>query len=346
MAQLRQVANPPNPFESAHREWLEPPPAARVEIYEERAKSVLSRNESPDIPFRWSCNPYRGCQHGCAYCYARTTHEYLGFGAGTDFESKLVVKVNAPELLAKALSSRKWRGESINFSGATDCYQPLEASYGLTRGCLEVCRDRRNPVGIVTKSFLIVRDVDLLAELHARAGVSVYLSIPFANTETCRKIEPQAPTPARRFEAVRRLREAGIPVGVIVAPIIPGLNDTEVPDILRQAKAAGADRACYSSLRLPGSVSAVFLRTLAMEFPLRARRIEQRIRDGRNGQLDDPRFKNRMRADGPYWESIRALFELWRDRLGLHPPDSPDRYLPEQPEPRAPVDLQLPLFDC
>jgi len=314
---LRRVDNPPNPYLSEHREWLVPPPPARIEVYEETAASILSHNESPDLPFNWSVNPYRGCQHACAYCYARTYHEYLGYGAGTDFDTKLVVKTNAAELLRKSLTHRKWCGETIMFCGITDCYQPIEAAYGITRQCLRVCLEHANPVSIVTKGFLIVRDVELLATLHERAGVTVMISIPFADAETCAKIEPQTPPPARRFEAIRRLSDAGLPVGVFVSPIIPGLTDRNIPEILEQAAEAGATSAAFTALRLPDSVEAVFLARLAEVMPLRLKRIVNRIRDVRGGALNDKRFGHRMRGSGTYWESVKGLFEMSRDRVGL-----------------------------
>ena len=198
----RPVSNPPNPWSTTHVEWLEEPPAVQLEVFEEEAKSILATNDSPDVPFRFSVNPYRGCQHACAYCYARPSHQYLGYGAGTDFDSKIVAKTNAAELLRAALAKRGWRRDWIAFSGVTDCYQPLEASYGLTRACLEVCREFKNPVGIVTKSALVRRDVELLRELDRVASVVVYLSIPFADDATGRAIEPLASAPARRRHPV------------------------------------------------------------------------------------------------------------------------------------------------
>lgn len=314
---LRRIDNPPNPYETRHAEWLEPPPLAKLEVYEESARSILSRNDSPDLPFTWSVNPYRGCQHACAYCYARRTHEYLGYGAGTDFETKLIVKPNAPELLAEAFSHKRWKGESVHFSGATDCYQPLEAAYQITRRCLEVCVSFRNPAMVVTKGFLVVRDAGVLADLNRCAGAGVNVSIPFADAEACRLIEPQAPPPARRFEAIRRLRDAGVPVGVMVSPIIPGLTDHEVPRILEQAAEAGARWASCTPLRLPGSVEAVFVGRLREHMPLRADRVLNRLRDIRGGRLSDSRFGSRFRGTGPYWDSVLALFELNRKALGL-----------------------------
>ena len=313
---LRRVDNPPNPYLSQHAEWLEPP-SAQVEVYEELSGTILSENDSPDVPFRWSVNPYRGCQHACSYCYARPYHEYLGYGAGTDFETKLVVKRNAPQLLAKAFEKKSWRGEPVNFSGITDCYQPLEACYELTRQCLEVCLGFRNPAVVVTKGFLVVRDAELLAKLHAVAGAKVCISIPFASAEVARLMEPQAPPPARRFEAIRRLRDAGVPVGVFVSPVIPGLNDHDIPRILEQAAAAGAQSASITALRLPGNVEKVFVQRLREAMPLRAERIIGRIRDMRGGCLHEPRFGKRMRGQGAYWDSIRDLFTVCRERLGL-----------------------------
>lgn len=314
---LRALDNPPNPYVSAHAEWLEPPPAARLEVFEDRSASILSRNDSPDLPFTWSANPYRGCQHACNYCYARRTHEYFEWGAGTDFETKLLVKPDAAALLRRAFSKRGWKGESVNFSGVTDCYQPLEASYEVTRQCLQVCVAFRNPATVVTKGFLVVRDADVLAELHRAAGAQVFVSIPFADAEMARLFEPFAPPPARRFEAVRRLREAGVPVGVMVAPIIPAVNDRDIPRILEQAAAAGAECASYTALRLPGNVEEVFVSRLREALPLRADHVLSRLRDMRGGRLDDSRFGKRMRGEGAYWESIRNLFQICRQRFGL-----------------------------
>ncbi len=305
---MRRIDNPPNPYCSTHHEWLEQPPPALPEVYEEHARSILSENDSPDIGFRWSVNPYRGCQHGCAYCYARPTHEYLGWGAGTDFETKLVVKVNAPELLRAAFGRRGWKGEYVEFSGGTDCYQPLEAVYRLTRRCLEVCLEAGNPVCVTTKSYLVARDADLLGDLARKAGAHVCISVPYADDRMSRLIEPQAPPPARRFDAMRRLADAGVRVGVLVSPIIPGLNDREIGRVLARAAASGATYAALQALRLPGSVQAVFLKRLREALPLAADRIESRIRDIRGGRLNDARFGERMTGRGPYWESVEALF--------------------------------------
>jgi DNA repair photolyase len=279
---------------------------------------VLTHVDSPDLHFSWSVNPYRGCQHACAYCYARPYHEYLGMGAGTDHDTKIVVKANAAELLRKALSQKSWKREPVTFSGITDCYQPLEAGYGITRACLQVCLEFRNPVAVITKSFLVVRDVDLLAAIDRAAEASVHLSIPFADAKMAALIEPQAPAPQRRFEAVRRLTEAGLTVGVMVAPIIPGLNDREIPKILEQAAAAGAKSVGYTPLRLSGSVRPVFLQRLQEAMPDRAQRVINRIKDIRGGRMNDTRWGHRMRGEGAYWQSIENLFEISRNRYGLH----------------------------
>lgn len=211
---MRPVSNPPNPWNSTHVDWLGDPPPARLTVFEEDARSILSENDSPDVGFRWSVNPYRGCFHACAYCYARPTHQYLGFGAGTDFERRIVAKVNAAALLEQAFNRRSWLGERIAFSGVTDCYQPLEAHYGLTRSCLEVCARFRNPVGIITKGALVRRDVDVLQQLHRTAAVRVHLSIPVADDDTARIIEPGASLPSQRFAAMEALARAGVPVGL------------------------------------------------------------------------------------------------------------------------------------
>lgn len=314
---MRRVSNPPSRFESVCRKWEVEPPAATLEVLEDNTRTILARNESPDVPFRWSVNPYRGCGHACAYCYARPGHEYLGFGAGTDFDTRIVIKPQAPELLRAALHKPSWTGELIAFSGDTDCYQPLEAVYRLTRRCLEVCAEAGNPVGIISKSFLITRDVDVLSAMAAEDLVSVAVSVPFADEELARLIEPGAPRPAKRFEAMARLSEAGVPVEVLVGPLIPGLNDDQIPEILARAREAGAEGASSVLLRLPGPVRDVFFERLRAALPLRADRIEARIRDSRGGRLSDSRFGHRMRGEGPYWQMIEQSFELHRQRNGL-----------------------------
>ena len=317
MPEPKRIWNPPNPYLTEARELLGEPSAAELEVYEDQSQSILSHNDSPDIGFRWSVNPYRGCFHACAYCYARPTHEYFGLGAGTDFERKIFVKRRAPQLLEQAFRKRAWRGETIVLSGVTDCYQPLEAAWRLTRGCLEVCLAFRNPVGIITKSLLIRRDAELLAGLAREARVSVSLSIPFLDEEITRVIEPGAPTIRRRFETMEILAKAGVPVGIGVAPIIPGLNDTDIPGLLQEAKRRGAVFAFSTLLRLPGSVKAVFFHRLKTQLPLRAARIEQRIRETRDGALYDNRFGHRHHGQGAYWDVIEQTWAIWTRCAGF-----------------------------
>jgi len=319
---MRPVSNPPNPFDSLHRELLEPAPKASLSVFEDATRDILSRNDSPDLPFRWSVNPYRGCFHACAYCYARPSHEYWGFGAGTDFESKIIVKEEAPRLLAQAFEKRSWHGELIVFSGNTDCYQPLEASYGLTRACLEVCASYRNPVGIITKGLLVIRDLDVLARLHREAWSRVYFSIPFASDDTARLVEPHVPSSSRRFEAMRTVAQAGIPTGISIAPIIPGLNDEDIPELLARARDAGAAVATASLLRLSGSVEPVFLDRMKEAFPERIGKIVHRLREVRGGSLNDSRFFRRQEGTGDYWHMIQQLFTLAKRRAGFQDDDA------------------------
>ncbi|GMV50729.1 MAG: hypothetical protein NBKEAIPA_01070 [Nitrospirae bacterium] len=313
---MKLVSNPPNPFESTQRDALEPR-RRELQLFEDDTKQILSRNESPDLPFRWSVNPYRGCFHACAYCYARPSHEYWGFGAGTDFESKIVVKRRAAALLRQAFEKPSWNGDLVVFSGNTDCYQPLEATLGLTRACLEVCADYRNPVGIITKSALVQRDMDLLRRLQADAWVRVYLSIAFADDETARAVEPQAPSVTKRFETLRLLSEAGIPTGISIAPIIPGLNDNAMPALLTRAKEAGATTATFSLLRLPGNVQTVFLERMREAFPERVAKIVHRLQEMRQGRLSDSAFFSRHEGIGTYWKCLEKLFEVSYRRAGF-----------------------------
>lgn len=337
----RPVQNPPNPYLTTEVEYLPDHPGASLEVYEDATREILASNDSPDVGFTYSVNPYRGCQHACAYCYARPTHEYLGFGAGTDFETRIAVKVRAPELLRAAFERRSWRGDTIAFSGVTDCYQPLEASYRLTRACLEVCAEYQNPVGIVTKAPLVERDLDVLLRLHESTGVAVFLSIPFFDRDRARAVEPYVAAPERRVETLRRLSAAGIPTGVMVAPVIPGLTDEDLPRILEAAADAGARYAGKVLLRLPGSVAPVFEQRIRAAFPDRADRILGRIRETRVGKLYDPRFGARGRGEGPYAEAISALFDATVRRLGLNrePMRGPGRF--RRPQRGG---AQLPLF--
>lgn len=314
---MRQIANPPNPFESRHRELLEPAGSPQLRVYADETREILSRNDSPDLPFRWSLNPYRGCFHACAYCYARPTHEYWGFGAGTDFESKIVVKEDAPRLLRQHFERPGWRGELILFSGNTDCYQPLEAEYGLTRACLQVCAEYRNPVAIITKGALVLRDLDVLLQVQREAWLMVYFSIPFASDEMARKVEPQAPTTTKRFATMKGLADAGISTGISIAPIIPGLNDDRMAELLDRAHDAGACTATSSLLRLSGSVEPVFLDRMREAFPERIGKITSRLREVRSGAITERRFFRRQVGQGNYWEMIDQLFALSKRRAGF-----------------------------
>lgn len=333
-----RVWNPPNPYLTEHRELIGEPPPVALEVYEDQSQEILSHNDSPDIGFRWSVNPYRGCFHACSYCFSRPTHEYFGLGAGTDFERKIFIKKNASALLERAFRRRSpgphggsqagagWQGERIVFSGVTDCYQPLEAAWKLTRGCLETCLKFRNPAGIITKSALIRRDADILQGLAREASVGVSISIPFLDEETTRKVEPGAPAIHKRFETLKILADAGIPVGIGVAPIIPGLNDRDIPGLLKRAKECGAKFAFHTLLRLPGSVREVFLHRIRRDLPLKARRIEERVKDSRGGAWYDSRFGHRHSGQGNYWEAIEQQWEIWTERLGFSERDEePER---------------------
>jgi DNA repair photolyase len=311
------LSNPPNPWATTEVEYLEGAPEVRLEVFVDHSRTILAKNDSPDVGFSFSVNPYRGCFHACAYCYARPSHEYLSLGAGTDFDRKIVIKPEAAALLRAAFARKTWRGDTVVFSGVTDCYQPLEASYRLTRGCLEVCVERANPAAIITKSALVERDIDVLSSLGRVAAAHVTVSIPFWDPERARAIEPFVPTPARRLRIVETLARAGISVGVNVAPIIPGLNDEDIPRILTAARDAGASSAGYVLLRLPGSVKSVFEERLRAALPLAADRVLHRIRQTHGGQLYDPRFGVRGRGEGSYAQAIRALFETTAIRLGL-----------------------------
>jgi len=315
---MRYVDNPPNPWLTHSVEWIGEPPAAKIEVFEEtETRSIISSNDSPDVAFDHSVNCYRGCPHGCTYCFSRPTHEYLGYGAGTDFERKIVAKVRAPELLRKELMKRSWQGDEIVFSFTSDPYIPLEANYKLTRACLEVCAEFRNPVGIVTKSALIRRDVDVLQRLTQDASVGVYFSIPFADYDIARAVEPFAPSPNARFEAMKTLADAGIEVGIGIAPTIPGLS-TDIPGLLQRAKDCGATKAFINMLRLPGSVAPYFEQRLREKLPTKADRVLNRIRDARGGKLNSSVFGERMRGKGQYWSAQEKLFEVYCRRLGFN----------------------------
>jgi DNA repair photolyase len=315
--------NPANRFERLH---VEEDPGAleehelrqiQTEYLVDASKTVLARNTSPDVPFTYSLNPYRGCEHGCSYCYARPSHEYLGFSAGLDFETRIMVKQDAPILLARELGRPGWKPQTVALSGNTDPYQPVERKLGLTRRCLEVFLDFRNPVGIITKNHLITRDIDLLRELAALDLVGVTVSITSLKNDVIDKMEPRTSRPAARLKAIEKLAGAGIPVGVNAAPIIPGLTDEELPAILKAAADAGASYAGYIVVRLPGAVEPIFVDWLRRSFPNRVDRVLNRLRQMRGGKLSDARFGSRMKGDGEWADLLRDVFESQCRRLGL-----------------------------
>ena len=338
--------NPPNRFESLHVEreaWTDPddPPPSTV-LLRDATRSILSWNDSPDVGFDVGVNPYRGCEHACAYCYARPTHEYLGYSAGLDFETRILVKERAPELLRKALASRRWMPRTIALSGNTDCYQPAERRLRITRRCLEVLAEFRNPVGIVTKSYLVSRDVDLLAELASHDAAAVVLSVTTLDRDLQRSLEPRAATPSRRLGAIRVLADAGIPVGVNVAPVIPGLTDHEIPRILEAAADAGATFAGMIVLRLPHGVKEIFEGWLRQNVPDRAEKVLNRVRELRGGSLYDARFDVRGRGEGPWAEQLGAMFRVQCERLGLG--RSPSLSVEAFRRPGNPGQVQTDLF--
>jgi len=295
-----------------------PRPHSRTQFFVDGTESILNHYDSPDIGPGWGLNPYRGCEHGCAYCFARPFHDYLGWNSGVDFETKILVKTRAPALLREELGSRRWRPENIMMSGVTDCYQPAERRFRLTRQCLEVMVEFRQPVGIITKNFLVTRDRDLLGELARHDCAMVNVSITSLDADLAGKLEPRAARPEHRLRAVRLLAEAGVPVNVLVAPIIPGLNDHEVPAILDAVAAAGAVRAAYVVLRLPFSVKDIFLEWLDRHEPLKKDRILARVRELRGGKLYNATFGERMKGEGLFAEQIKQLFEVSARRAGLN----------------------------
>jgi DNA repair photolyase len=297
----------------------------RTEFFRDHSRSVISTNDSPDIPFSASLNPYRGCEHGCIYCYARPTHEFLGLSAGLDFETRIFVKEDAPELLRAALSAPSWQPKVMALSGVTDCYQPVERTLKLTRRCLEVLAEFRNPIGVVTKNALVARDADVLADLASDRCANVALSITTLEEPLRRALEPRTSTADLRFEAIARLNAAGVPAGVMVAPVIPGLNDHEIPAILARAAQAGARFAGYTMLRLPYAVKALFDEWLQRTVPDRRAHVLSRIEDVRGGKLNDPNFGSRMTGSGPSAELIATLFKTARARAGIPPTGPPLR---------------------
>ncbi len=330
------TVNPPNPFEALQLEddpeWLEElardpeavPPSPRTQLFTDDTQTLITRNTSPDLSFEFSLNPYRGCEHGCAYCYARRYHEFLGWSSGLDFESKLLVKPRAPELLRAELLKKSWRAGKLACSGVTDCYQPVERRLKITRGCLAVLAEFRQPVVVITKNHLITRDVDHLRELAKWQAGAAMMSITTLDPRLAAALEPRASSPRQRLAAIRTLTDAGVPAGVSVAPVIPGLNDHEIPAILAAARDAGAQFAAYSILRLPGSVAAVFQHWLARNVSTEsAGKILGRLRDLRGGRLNELRPGVRMRGEGELAGQIGRIFKVTARRLGL------DRMRPE-----------------
>jgi len=309
----------------------DPSPATR--FYRDASRTVLVTNDSPDVGLDVGINPYRGCEHGCVYCFARPNHEYLGFSAGLDFETRIVVKEDAPALLREALRRPSWRPRPIMLSGTTDPYQPAERRLRVTRRCLEVLAEARNPVALITKNHGVLRDLDLLGELARHGSAAVTVSVTTLRREVQRVMEPRTSTPLRRLDAIRALAEAGIPVGVNLAPVIPGLTDEEIPAILEAARDAGAAWAGYILLRLPHGVKDLFDHWLQDRFPDRRERILNRIREAHGGKLYDPAFDVRGKGTGPYAEQIKALFRTSARRLGLQgpPPLSAASFRPPAP---------------
>lgn len=320
--------DPPNRFEKTHvepvyehlewdTEYLKDQQDRRIEYISDESKSIISENDSPDIPFRFSLNPYRGCAHSCSYCYARVSHEYIGFNAGLDFETKIVVKHDAPILLRDFLARDSWKPEPITFSGVTDCYQPAERTFKLTRQCLEVALECCQPVSIVTKNALVVRDLDILKPLAEKNLVHIFLSITSLDPQLARDMEPRTSIPSARLRAIRVLSEAEVPVGVMTAPIIPGLNDSDIPQILEAAKAAGAITANYILLRLPLTVEPVFIEWLQRTQPSKAQKVLKRVQETRSGKMSSSAWGERMVGTGEIADQIRTMFQIFRRKHGL-----------------------------
>jgi DNA repair photolyase len=317
------TANPPNRFEKLSYvpdpEWAEcEAPAPSTEYLRETPRAIISYNESPDIGFEASVNPYRGCEHGCVYCYARPYHEYLGFSSGLDFETKIVAKEGAPALLERELSSARWKPQVLVMCGVTDAYQPVERHLKLTRGCLEVLAEFRNPVVIITKNHLVTRDIDVLKKLAEHQAAGVFISVTTLDSDLARKMEPRASSPARRLAAIEALARSGIPIGVLIGPVIPGLTDHEIPSIIAAAADAGAGYAGKTVLRLPYAVKHLFVEWLERNFPDRKEKVLSRVRSMRGGKLNDPAFGSRMRGEGIFAEQISALFRAACKKAGLH----------------------------
>jgi DNA repair photolyase len=316
------AANPANRFEHVVRELdadydPEAEPAPRTQFLQDHTRTIITYNDSPDIGFQASVNPYRGCEHGCIYCYARPTHEYLGFSAGLDFETKIMVKENAPEWLRNELAAPRWKPQVIAMSGVTDCYQPVERKLKLTRRCLAVLAEFRNPVCVITKNFLVTRDIDLLGELARCQAAMVFISVTTIDRALTPKLEPRASLPGRRLAAIAALARANVPVGVLVAPVIPALTDHELPAIIAAAAEAGAKYAGYVPLRLPFGLGKLFEQWLTEHFPERANKVLNQVRGLRGGALNDPRYGTRMRGEGILADHLAKLFAVACRKAGL-----------------------------
>jgi len=314
--------NPTNRFENVDRVMVEEGddtaiPSPRTQLIPDRTRTILSQNNSPDVGFEVSLNPYRGCEHGCIYCYARPTHEYLGYSAGLDFETKILVKERAPELLRQTLAAPGWTPKVVSISGVTDPYQPVERKLGLTRRCLEVFAEFRNPLFIVTKNALVTRDLDYLTVLAEHDAAAVFVSVTTLDYDLAGVMEPRTSRPGRRLEAIKTLAQCGIPVGVFMAPVIPGLTDHEIPAVLEKAREAGARFAGYVPIRLPYGLKELFENWLETHFPARKEKVLSRIREVRGGRLNDSSFSTRMRGEGVMADSLRALFQVTKKRLGF-----------------------------
>src|ERR1043165_4526760 len=318
-------SNPTNRFETIHlerdEEWDPEDDVPRGTFFlRDSSSTIINYNDSPDVGFEASLNPYRGCEHGCIYCYARPTHEYLGFSSGWDFETRIMVKENAPDLLRRELGSSKWKPQVLVMSGVTDCYQPIERKLKITRRCLEVLHAFRNPVAIITKNVLVTRDIDVLRQMAEYHGAAVNLSVTTLDSSLTPRLEPRAALPRARLAAMEALAKAGIPVGVMAAPMIPGLNDHEMPAIIQAAADAGAQWAGYTTVRLPFAIKELFEKWLEQHFPDRKEKVLNRIRSMRGGKLNDPRFGTRMRGEGVFAEQLESLFALSCRKAGLTSP--------------------------
>jgi DNA repair photolyase len=320
--------NPPNRFEPIlldrelehGRAEDDPKIDPATQYFRDTTRTIISHNDSPDVGFEYSINPYRGCEHGCIYCYARPTHEWLSLSSGLDFETKIFVKLDAPELLRKELSGKKWKPCTLSLSGITDCYQPGERRFQITRKCIEVLREFRNPLGIVTKSHLVTRDIGLLSDMAKHDLAAVFVSVTTLDPDVARKMEPRAASPERRLDTLRQLTAAGVPCGVMVAPVVPGLTDHEMPQILKAAADAGARAAGYVPVRLPFEIKNMFETWLHQHFPDRANKVLNRIRSIRNGKLNDSNFVTRMRGSGEFADQFEKMFEIGKRKAGLDGP--------------------------